>query len=232
VVLLLYCIRLPRAAAACCCRVLRVSELSEMEHRAADHARPWIWSLRPCRGAGACCCTRRMSGCEWNEEAGCVKREDAGETWAAIPRGYRAEPRCPKPDSTWSQRWKRTGTISPSHPSASPLNALCVSSGLQSGRRPMNDVTAESFPVPCRQSRLRKPAKSPNTGGLEGQLYIVQNELSIRESGRLGPPDPGAAPGESPLENLSGLADQSPRLSSQRFRRLLTLHQTVGCRAP
>ena len=36
-----------------------------------------------------------------------------------------------------------------------------------------------------------EPAKSPTTGGLEGPVYTLKNELSIRRDGRSTPPRPG-----------------------------------------
>ena len=83
--------------------------------------------------------------------------------------------------------------ISPLSVTAEPL---CVSvKELQLGRRSMSILPPNFQSVP-------RIAKCSPAEGLEGPVYIVQNELSITDSGPFGPPDGGPGARESPFENL------------------------------
>ena len=53
-------------------------------------------------------------------------------------------------------------------------------------------------------------AKCSPAEGLEGPVYIVQNELSITDSGPFGPPDGGPGARESPFENLIRGSEKLP----------------------
>ena len=61
-----------------------------------------------------------------------------------------------------------------------------------------------------------RTAKCSPAEGLEGPVYIVQNELSITDSGPFGPPDSGAGAGESPFENLACRSEKLPGPFGQR----------------
>ena len=52
-----------------------------------------------------------------------------------------------------------------------------------------------------RAGPLLRAAKSPTTGGLEGSVYTLKNELSISFTGRASRPNPGSLAGKSPFEH-------------------------------
>jgi hypothetical protein len=55
-----------------------------------------------------------------------------------------------------------------------------------------------------------KPAKSPITGGLEGSVYTLKNELSISSGGGLTGPNPGPMGSEAPLEHRTVRSQRPP----------------------
>jgi hypothetical protein len=59
-----------------------------------------------------------------------------------------------------------------------------------------------------RTGRVLKPAKLPITGGLEGGVYTLKNELSISSCACRTGPNPGSVGGKSPGEDLTRVAQR------------------------
>src|SRR5262249_47558083 len=84
---------------------------------------------------------------------------------------------------------------------------------LQLGRRLLHSYRPRILLVPSPGSiaifpeqsgaahRASTSLKSPTAGGLEGPVYIVQNELSIRNSGQFRTARPGPPPPQTPPQN-------------------------------
>ena len=168
-VLLLYCIRLPRAAVTCReCRDGLSGDWARvplMGGRVRPSPSPrarcgrrfaLMYASRRRRGSargahrrqgtGPCGSTRQNWGRNGERQRG-----EPTVAWSrATAAARRAESRWRSTEPTSCQRWKRTGSI-PSHPSASPLNPRCVSVSKerQLGRRRYGSCRLKNSCVPA-----------------------------------------------------------------------------------
>ena len=74
--------------------------------------------------------------------------------------------------------------------------------------------------------------KLPPEGGLEGPVYIVQNELSIWNSRHFPPPDSGPRPRESPCENPPAGSEQIASACGEYSGLRFAAYQPVHGRSP
>jgi hypothetical protein len=79
--------------------------------------------------------------------------------------------------------------------------------------------TAPVLIAPDRCTRARKTGQVADYGRLRGPVYILQNELSIRERWAFPPPDAGTAVGESPPKNQPRPTHELPDPMGQLCRR-------------
>ena len=187
------------------------------------------------QGTGPCRSTRQNCVRSWSESG----RSDEGErgemsVWfgtrrsTVIPSATGARPARARRDRNevgMVPMVEANGSkpISPLSVAAEPH---CVSiKELQLGRRAFNQSRLKIRSVP-------RTAKCSPAGGLEGPVYIVQNELSITDSGSFGPPDPGPRAGKSSLENLAATPQQFRHARRQSPALGLAPHQPVHRRPP
>ena len=81
--------------------------------------------------------------------------------------------------------------------------------------------------VPPDFQSVPRTAKCSPAEGLEGPVYIVQNELSITNSGPFGPSDGGSGARESPFENLPRRSEKLPGLPGECETARLTAREPV-----